>query len=337
MNISSVNDFPQRVHNKPASEAETRREEIRLVSSTWRREAAARLFAAGLFKQADDLASCSDPERAWQALACPDDQTHFYEPVVPSCKLPYCPMCAHARAAEIASEYAPVVQDALNASPDDYELRHVVLTTPYSIHHSHIDKLTRTIWQKMIYCLETLWGLRQRHWKDFDFGVLGGWEFGEDSHLLHGHLMVLSPWIDIHRLKDCWEESTGGTCQVVYVRRVNGVENGVKEVTKYATKLTAMPPALIPALHRILAQKRRIRAYGAFYAKLEKQVTEPQTCPTCGKLLVLLPLLHLKHGNNFATAPGDNTATTPQTATRPPPIQLELIKPREYGRFAEPF
>lgn len=332
---NSVAENSLQVHKLPLTEAETRREEIRLASSDWRRQAAAYLFDAGLFRQSDDLVSCSDPERAWQALVCPDDLEHYQQVVVPSCKLPYCPICAHARAAEMAAEYTPVVQDALNASPDDYELRHVTLTTPYSINHSQIDKLTRTIWQKTIFCLETLWGLRQRHWADFDFGVLGGWEFGEDGHKLHIHLMVLSPWIDKQRLNDCWEEATNGICKVTDVRLVKGVEKGVKEVTKYATKLTAMPPKLIPALHRVLSQKRRIRSYGAFYAKLEKQVSEPQTCPTCGTVLCLVPLLHLKHGNNFAEASGDNTDKTPQTATRPPPEQLELIPLREFGRFAE--
>lgn len=336
MNNLSVNDFPHRVQQQPLTEAETRREEIRLVSSSWRREAAAYLFNAGLYRESDELAFCSDPERAWQALVCPDDHEHYQRVIVPSCGLSYCPMCASARAAEVAAEYTPVVQDALNASPDDYELRHIVLTTPYSIRHSQINKLTRTIWRKMVFCLETAWGLRQRHWKDFDFGVLGGWEFGEDSHLLHGHLMVLSPWIDQQRLADCWEEATGGTCKIVYIRKVKGVEKGVKEVTKYATKLTAMPPALIPALHRVLAGQRRIRAYGAFYARLDKQPDEPQTCPVCDQVLVLLPLLHLIHGNNFAAVLGDNTDLVPQTATRPPPEQLELLPLREFGRFAEP-
>ena len=319
MTTNSVTGFSPNVHHKPVKTAETSREDIRLSSLEWRKKAADRLFYAGLARQSNDLISCSDPARAWQVLTCPDDSSHFEQIIVPSCKLSYCPICAHARSAELARNYTPVVQDALNASPDNYELRHVVLTTPYALTHSKIDKLTKTIWSKVVYCFETLWGLRQKHWKLFDFGLMGGWEFGEDGHKLHWHGMALCPFIDIERLKDCRKEANGGTCQVVYVRRVNGVEKGVKEVTKYATKLTALPPHLVPALHHVLSSKRRIRAYGAFSWKIVKQAAQPYCCPTCGHALTLLPLLHSKLGNNFSTPSGDNTGKVPQTTTRPPP------------------
>jgi hypothetical protein len=235
-------------------------------------------------------------------------------------------MCASARSAEMLQPYSHIVQDALNASPDDYELRHITLTTPYGLTHSHIDKLAATIWGRAIYCLETLWGLRQRNWAMFDFGVLGGWEFGEDGHKLHIHLLVLCPWIDKDRLNDCWAEATDGICQVTWVSKVNGVENGVREVTKYATKLTTMPPFLIPTLHKVISGKRRIRAYGAFSGQLETAPSEPFVCPTCGAELVILPLLNLRLGNNFAETSKDKTVKSSKTAPRPPPDQVQ-------GRF----
>jgi len=281
---------------------------------------------AGLNSQSHELDCCSDPARAWQQLVCTLDAAHYAQPIVPSCKLAYCPMCASARSAELKQQYSHIVHDALGASPDNYELRHITLTTPYEITHSQIDKLAATIWGRAVWCLETVWGLRQRHWATFDFGVLGGWEFGGIGHKLHLHLLVLSPWIGQAKLVDCWEEATNGICKVAWIRKVNGVENGVAEVTKYATKLTELPPQLVPTLHRVLSGKRRIRAYGAFSGHLETVTTEPFVCPCCGSDLLILPLLNLRLGNNFAEVGTDNPAKSSKTAPRPPPDHIQ-------GRF----
>lgn len=304
----------------------TERETTRLASKSWRERASWALFLAGLSTQSHELECCSDPARAWQQLVCTLDAAHYAQPIVPSCKLAYCPMCASARSAELLQQYSHIVGDALNASPDNYELRHITLTTPYELTHSKIDKMAATIWGRAVYCLETLWGVRQRHWEMFDFGVLGGWEFGEDGHKLHIHLLVLSPWIDKQRLNDCWEEATNGICKITWVKKVNGVDNGVREVTKYATKLTTMPPALVPALHKVLSRKRRIRAYGAFSGQLENVPSEPFVCPVCSSDLSILPLLNLRLGNNFAEVGTDNPVKSPKTAARPPPEHIQ-------GRF----
>ena len=281
---------------------------------------------AGLNHQSHELSCCSDPGRAWQQMVCPLDAAHYAQAIVPSCKLAYCPMCASARSAELLQQYSHIVRDALNASPDDYELRHITLTTPWSINNPQIYNLVNSIWRKAIYCLETLWGLRQRHWATFDFGVLGGWEFGGQGLKLHIHLLVLCPWIDAFRLTDCWEEATGGTCKITKVKKVRGIDNGVAEVTKYATKLTELPPQLVPTLHKVLSAKRRIRAYGAFSGQLKTVPSEPFVCPECGSELVLLPLLNLRLGNNFAEPSIDNPAKSSKTAPRPPPDHIQ-------GRF----
>lgn len=303
---------------------ETTREEIRISSQRWRNTAALHLIEADLVRQANDLMDCSDPQRSWQEKVCAADPQHYRAVIVPSCKLPYCPMCARARAAEVARDYEPIVQDALNASPDDYELRHIVLTTPYHVMHKDMDRIAGDIWNKTIYCLEMLFGLRQRHWSLFDFGLLGGYEYGEGSHLLHIHLLVLCPWVDKIRLSECWDTATGGRCQIVKVRRVNSVTEGVKEVTKYATKLTELPPQFVPTLHKVLSRKRRIRAFGAFAGHLEKNEAHEMTCPVCTGELILVPLLNLKPGNNFAEGNASDDKKVPQTAPIPPPGQLEF-------------
>lgn len=281
---------------------------------------------AGLNRQSNDLSCCSDPARAWSQLVCTLDAAHYAQAIVPSCKLAYCPMCASARSAELLQQYSHIVRDALNASPDDYRLRHITLTTPYEITHSQMDKLAATIWGRAIWCLETVWGLRQRHWELFDFGVLGGWEFGGKGHKLHIHLLVLSPWIDSFKLSECWEEATQGNCKIVDISKVRSIEDGVSEVTKYATKLTTMPPQLVPTLHRVISGKRRIRAYGAFSGQLKTVSTEPFVCPVCSGELVILPLLNLRLGNNFAEVGADNPAKSSKTAARPPPAHIQ-------GRF----
>ena len=168
--------------------------------------------------------------------------------------------------------------------------------------------------------------MRQRHWELFDFGVLGGWEFGEDGHKLHIHLLVLCPWIDAIKLSECWAEATQNICFITKVKKVRGVENGVAEVTKYATKLTSMPPQLVPTLHKVLSRKRRIRAYGSFSGQLETVSSEPFTCPVCSGELVILPLLNLRLGNNFVEPNAHNHAKSPKTEPRPPPDHIQ-------GRF----
>jgi len=304
----------------------TDRETTRLASKLWRDQASDALMFAGLNRQSNDLNSCSDPARAWSQLVCTLDAAHYAQAIVPSCKLAYCPMCASARSAELLQQYSHIVRDALNASPDNYELRHITLTTPYELTHSQIDKLAATIWGRAVYCLETLWGLRQRHWELFDFGVLGGWEFGEDGHKLHIHLLVLCPWVDARRLTDCWEEATQGICKITKVKKVRGIESGVSEVTKYATKLTTMPPQLVPILHRVISGKRRIRAYGAFSGQIESVSSEPFVCPVCGSELSILPLLNLRLGNNFVEPNAHNNEKQPKTEPRPPPAHIQ-------GRF----
>jgi hypothetical protein len=308
----------------PPTNEQFKREQLRLNSERWRNTAGVFMIQSDLVRQAADLMSCSDPARAWQALACPNGHEEAYQPIVPSCKLPYCPVCAHARSAELAREYTPIVQDALNASPDSHKLRHITLTTPYSIEHSQINGLAASSWRKAISTIEAALGIKQRNWKKQDIGVLGGWEFGGKGLKLHVHLLILSPWIDQEILADCWRQATNGVCEIVWIRKVNGVESGVKEVTKYATKLTELPPQLVPALHTILSGKRRIRAYGAFSWKLDAQESRPQTCPVCGELLELSPLLNLRLGNNFAGHNHTEPVTDPQTASIPPPTQHEF-------------
>ena len=304
----------------------TERETTRLASKSWRERASWALMYAGLNHQSHELECCSDPARAWQQLVCTLDAAHYAQPIVPSCKLAYCPMCASARSAELKQQYSHIVRDALNASSNEYELRHITLTTPYEITHSQINKLAATIWGRAIYCLETLWGLRQRHWEMFDFGVLGGWEFGGKGNKLHIHMLVLCPWVDALRLSECWEEATQGICKITKVKKVRGIEDGVSEVTKYATKLTELSPTLVPTLHRVLSGKRRIRAYGAFSGKLETVTSEPFVCPCCGSDLVILPLLNLRLGNNFAEVEVANPAKSSKDAPRPPPEYIQ-------GRF----
>lgn len=303
------------------------REELRLETAAWRNKAGWALINADLTRQGDELQSCSDPARAWQALSCPNGHAEAYQPIVPSCKLPYCPICSHARSAEVAREYTPIVQDALNASPDTHRLRHIVLTTPYSINHSKILKLVSTIWEKALQCLEAALGIKRRNWKKNDIGVLGGWEFGGDGLKLHIHLLVLCPYVKHSRLVECWDAATAGVCQIVYIKKVDGVEKGVSEVTKYATKLSELPPQLVPQLHTILSGKRRVRSYGAFSCKLDQQESMPQTCPVCGELLVLSPLLNLRPGNNFAHTHAEKLVNVPNILAQPPPDTENLVIP----------
>jgi len=306
------------------------RDELRQVSATWRKQAAAHLFASGLYHHGDELERCSDPARAWQALVCTANEQHYQAAIVPTCKLPYCPMCARARSAELARQYTPIVQDAYNCSPRHHRLRHVVLTTPYEIVHSDIDRLCDSIWTKAVACLEIVFGVKQRKWKKQDIGVLGGWEFGETGHKLHIHLLVLSPWIDFEGLIDAWTATTDTICQVAHVKGVRDLESGVREVTKYATKLTEMPPALVPVLHGALSGKRRVRAFGVFYGKVAQVEQLPQVCPVCAATLAVVPLLNLRTGNNFAWQVDKVVTKFSYSSGIPPPEQLPLLPTHDF-------
>lgn len=308
---------------------ENQREELRLASLSWRRQAASYLAAAGYGKQAATLEFCSDPQTMSSVIVCSQDESHYSKAVVQSCHLRYCPVCSHARSAELVRNYEPIVLDALTASPDSYRLKHVVLTTPYPLTAKWIGVVYRKIWKQVVATLEDVWGVKARYWKDHDLGIIGSSEFGDDGLKLHIHMLVLSPWIDREKLSRAWSSHTSGQCKIVFVRACNDVSRGLTETLKYATKLTELPPSLVPKLHEVLKGTRRVRAFGVFAWKLAKVQRAPAVCPTCGAALQEkhLQLLNLRLGNNFASPQTPEGTKNPVLKAIPPPEQLKLDLP----------
>lgn len=319
------------------NETTSKREEIRLASLEWRKQASDALFAHGYHHQSDELRFCSDPRTMSSLIVCSEDEKHFSKAVVKSCHLRYCPICAHARAAELVRDYEPVVLDALASTPESHTLKHITLTTPYPLTDPDMRNLYRKIWKAVVVCLENTFGVKVRYWKEAGLGFVGGAEFGESGNKLHVHLAGLCPWIDLEKLSESWSLATGGDCRIVWVRAIDDAAAGLSEVLKYATKMTELPPRLVPVLHAILAGTRRIRAFGMFAWKISKKQHSEAVCPICGAPLKEHFLLNLKLGNNFATGDEGLNPENPVVKAIPPPepiqIPLIVVEERPYLKY----
>lgn len=284
-----------------------------------------------MISDAGSLDSCS--EFHTHALTCEADQAHYSEPILHSCKKRYCPICAHQRAAELLTDYTPIVTDALVASPVRFKLRHITLTTPWALTDDHIFEKYRAVWKMVYLCMEQCFGKKARYWKESMLGFIGGAEFGGEGLKLHVHLLVLSPWIDHELLTEAWKIATNGECYITHIRLVDDVKEGVQEVLKYATKISELPPGLVPRLALVLARSRRVRAAGVFTCKLQKIQRERPCCPVCGGQTVIKSLLDLKQGNNFASPRDAWKQNVPVIAPHPPPEMLRMPFLRGYEAF----
>lgn len=272
----------------------------------WRREVADRLFNAQRYGEAENFRMCGEVFGNFQVRLCEEHPEHEAQIVPFTCHLRYCPDCERREQARKVERYVPILKEL--AEQDDkpgWSLKKLDLTTPFSLDDPDAAELYDEAWRYLETMLQKLFmfllqheltpreQLRQRvSLKAHGVGVLAAAEFGEHGHKLHFHLLMYSPFAAKQVITDLWRESSGGTCEINWIRRIeyHGVEDAVKEQVKYITKFTELPPRLVVALADVLDGSRRLRSYGVVRGQPEAKFEA--LCASCGEQVKITTARH---------------------------------------------
>lgn len=284
------------------------------VYAAWRAEVAIALEKSGHSKEAEQFRLCADPahmftvdyEKSLPAgsigvYVCEADPHHKAKAIAPMCRLRICPDCAHQHTARFLSRYVPVLTDLDYSATDGHSLKHIVLTTPISLHEENIQEKIKALLQAVPRVFDML---HIDDWRKHS-GLLVAFEFGETGRKLHFHCIWFGKYIPQPCLSTAWRVVTGGLAQVVHIEQIDNhgdegrtLESAVSEVAKYATKLAHknadgtwryMPAADVVRLFEVLKGVRRVRSYGLLYKIPEPE--RPHVCPVChAAMLKLSPL-----------------------------------------------
>jgi len=278
------------------------------------------LMARGHDAAAIDYLNCGHPDLIRKYRVCSSNPHHHARPVGFSCHLRICPDCARRNASRLLRRYLPVARDAYDQKHPQFTLKHITLTTSWSLYDHDINRRIREAWKALNELLLAFWG---EGWQKSGRGWLGGFEFGGEGKKLHLHLLAYCEFMPHAELSAEWERLTGH--KIVWIEQIRGVKKAVKEVLKYATKLTELSSTDTALIHEVLKGVRRVRGGGIFYNVPEPAKDENPLCKRCHapivdmqceefhKLLAKeserLPrasaLLYLIHGNKSANPPSD--------------------------------
>lgn len=264
----------------------------------WRKDSALALWRAGHDYEAEAFYFCGDETKFSAIVQCSADPEHYSAPIPHTCHRRYCPDCERRANAKRFKKYMPVIEQACNFGRRDFSLKHIVLTTPYSLDDDDISEryaVSRRALGKVIERVMFLTAkdnprikvkpdeLRRGRvsLRQHGMGLIVGDEFGEDGHKLHYHLLFYGPFIPKPRITETWQEYTNSECEINHIKKVDTHEGAREVMMKYATKLTLLPPALVPKLRDVLHGVRRIRTYGIFYNVPPIEEDRYHACPHC--------------------------------------------------------
>ncbi len=273
----------------------------------WRNRAAASMFDAGYRDDAVDFLHCAEipssliasdtanlPMTASTIWVCDHEPGHAAHLFYATCDGRYCPDCAHRQVARFARRYIPAVLAASKNHGAD-RLRHIILTTPLSLTDPDCKQKVRNYWS----AVGRLWKwLAASNAKWSTAGTIEAFEFGENGHKLHFHIIHYGRYLPHKAICEGWHELTGGQAEVAYVRGIGAADNATEdeianeviEILKYSIKFWSkdaagnpkyLEPELMPHLITALKGQRRVRSRGIFYA-IEEPPKQPLCCETCG-------------------------------------------------------
>lgn len=233
------------------------------------------------------------PAKTNYVMVC-SDKPEFHSKIIQkhTCGLRYCPTCSEMHSARLVSRYVPYITK-LAVKSSRYRLRHIILTTPYSLDDDNIKEKYKQHQKNILALFDEL---LPKTWRKKQ-GFLVGDEFGESGNKLHSHILHFGQYIEKQKLTDAWLKVTGGECQINYVRGIDpdekSISTAVQEVLKYCTKFwrndadgnkKMIDPYLIPQLAQVLKGQRRIRTYGLFYGIPKPDPVEKEClCPDCNQ------------------------------------------------------
>ena len=234
------------------------------------------------------------PKNAATVWVCDTDNSHDAMCFLATCDGRYCPDCAHRQVARFARRYIPAVLDASQKRGAN-RLRHIILTTPLELTDPDCQQMVRNYWQ----AVGRLWKwLTSSSAKWTTEGTIEAFEFGENGHKLHFHIVHYGRYLPQKAICDGWHELTGGQAEVTYVRGIGAADdatdgeiaNEVIEILKYSIKFWSkdaagnvkyLDPELMPHLIAALKGQRRVRSRGIFY-NIKEPPRQPLCCETCG-------------------------------------------------------
>lgn len=308
---SSVNDA-----YKTQTKENSRDDRFNAVYHRWRASVYENLVEAGLEKESELWLSCNSFPRsklkpneplnknAATVWVCSDNPHHDPVQFVPTCDCRFCPDCAARQTARLASRYVPVAKELMKTDKR-YTLRHIVLTTPFSLGLLPLGVLIE-VYKRLWTAISKLWKMLEKKNSKYETkGTIVAAEFGENGHKLHFHVIHYGRYIDWLAIRDCWSELTDDTCKVVHVGAISGedeteLEHNLIEAVKYSVKfwkrdkdgnVSFVPPELMPKLALLLKGTRRVRTSGVFY-NIPEPENEPFCCSQCEAEMLRLGVEH---------------------------------------------
>jgi hypothetical protein len=244
------------------------------IENEWRFAVHENLIRRGYNKEAHEFLYCGDPD-TWHAVkVCPTNPAHHAKAVMFSCHLRVCPECARRDAARLINRYKPHIEEVVRQGPRHWKLRHITLTTKFSLHAQDAKQKLRDARKMVNVLLDRLLG---PSWNKTGQGVLIGAEYGPSGRLLHFHVLHYGPFQAQEKISEIWEELSG--FPVVWVTKVS-LEEGLREIVKYVSKLSEMSAANTARLHEVIKGTRRVWSRGSFYRIIATET--PQCCKVCG-------------------------------------------------------
>ena len=231
------------------------------------------------------------PDGIATVWVCSDSPEHNNVIFAKTCDCRCCPDCARRQVARLAARYIPHALHLQKHCHNRFNLRHIVLTTPYSLEDDDIGKQYEEKFDAVMSMFDKLLPVG---WIN-EQGIIVSAEFGESGLKLHFHIVHYGQFIEKQKLTDEWEAATDSVCTVNWIESMVGLtdsetENKVIEVLKYSVKFFKtdddgnpqyIAPELMPKLHMVLKGSRRIRSRGVFFG-LGAPDKKAFCCEECG-------------------------------------------------------
>jgi hypothetical protein len=283
--------------NPPIDQAE------QTIYRQWRADVVQALDDAQRYGEAANFNQCGMVLGNFQVVVCDEHPEHNAKILPFRCHLRICPDCEHIEQARKVAKYTAVIKTITDDDPrDGWSTKKLELTTKFCLSDDDAEAQFLTAWEYFedwlqLVCqrllIDELTPDEKRRgrilYKPHGIGALVSVEYGEDSHLLHFHIIAYCPFFPKDLATDAWREVTGGEAYITHIRRIDyhDVENQVREQIKYVTKFQKLPPRLVVKLAEILDGQRRFRTYGTFRGA-EDVDPEPCTCPLCNATITVM-------------------------------------------------
>jgi Replication protein len=263
-------------------------------ASSVKRRLVALLHAAGDRIRAAAVARCG---AEFHALRCANGHLHQAVPTE-RCRYRLCPDCARWRRRRAFARAWPAMQACRRRHPRD---RWVLITLTVRVSHDPLPQIVR----RVKYALARL--RRSHDWQRCIRGGIVSFEMtyhAERGWHMHAHLLASRrAWWPQAELAAHWQRVTGGEGQVVDIRPVTGMRDGLAAVLRYVFKpanlLTWGPEQVrqFTALHRVKLSEcyGELRGLAATWEADEvgrdgepaaTPLMEGDPCPRCGAVLV---------------------------------------------------